>query len=132
VNDYSDSAERHYLSAGILSDQHPATASHCFGIAAECVLKALMCNLQPQAQKVSGKHLGQSLWTEFANHQTVQAHPSRVAWAQKHQTGFDGWDVNQRYWSRANAQFGTSQLSMQQRSAQGLMGMLQLIQRGLA
>lgn len=132
MNDYFDSAERHYLSASILRNQHPATASHCFGIAAECVLKALMCNLQPQVQKVSGKHLGRSLWTEFANHQSVQTHPSRVAWVEKHQTGFDSWDINQRYWNRANAQFGTSQLSLQQRSAQGLVGMLQLIQRGLA
>ncbi len=132
MNDYADSAERHYLSAGILSDQHPATASHCFGIAAECVLKALMCNLQPQIQKVSGKHLGQSLWTEFANHQTIQTHPSRVAWIQKHQTGFDGWDVNQRYWNQTNVQFGAPQLAKQQRSAKGLVGLLQLIQRGLA
>lgn len=111
---------------------YPATASHCFGIAAECVLKALMCDLQPQAHKVSGRHLGAHLWTEFTNHQTVQTHPVRVAWAQKYQTGFAGWDVNERYLNQKDSRFGPALLAAQQRSAQGLVGLLQLIQRGLA
>ena len=132
MNDYADAAQRHYLSAVCLLQTHPATASHCFGIAAECVLKALMCNLQPQANKVSGKHLGFDLWTEFANHQTVQTHPSRVAWAQKHQTGFQNWDVNERYRHHGDARFGAAVVAGQARSAQGLVGLLQLIQKGLA
>lgn len=132
MNDYADAAERHYLSAVCLLQTHPATASHCFGIAAECVLKALMCHLQPQQDKVSAKHLGPQLWTEFANHQTVQTHPSRVAWAQKHQAGFQNWDVNERYRHHGDARFGSGVVQGQARSAQGLVGLLQLIQKGLA
>lgn len=132
MNDYADAAERHYLSALDLQRDHPATASHCLGLAAECVLKALMCNLQPQAQKVSGNHLGKSLWAEFANHQTIQVHPSRVAYVQKYKSGFDHWDVNQRYWHRSEPLLNAPQLTKQQRSAQGLVGFLQLVERGLA
>lgn len=132
MNDYADAAERHYVSALYLQAEHPATASHCLGIAAECVLKALMCNLQPYAQKVSGNHLGKSLWVEFASHQTIQVHPSRIAYIQKYQSGFNEWDVNQRYWHRNNLVLNASQLTKQQRSAQGIMGLLQLVERGLA
>lgn len=132
MNDYADAAERHYVSALDLQAAHPATASHCLGLAAECVLKALMCNLQPQTSKVSGKHLGESLWAEFANHQTIQIHPSRAAYVQKYQNGFDRWDVNQRYWHRSHPQLNEPELTKQQRSAQGLMGFLQLVERGLA
>ena len=42
MNDYVDSAERHFLGALEMVKNHPATASHCFGISAECVLKAIM------------------------------------------------------------------------------------------
>lgn len=132
MNDYADAAQRHYLSAVCLLQTHPATASHCFGIAAECVLKTLMCNLQPQVNKVSAKHLGSHLWTEFANHQTVQTHPSRVAWAQKYQANFQNWDVNDRYRHHADARFRAGVLDGQARGAQGLVGLLQLIQKGLA
>lgn len=132
MNDYTDAAERHYLSANMLRDDSPATASHCFGIAAECTLKALMCNLKPQSKKVSGNHLGDPLWSEFANHQTVQAHPSRAALAQQYQAEFNGWDVSQRYLNRTNTQFKADRLAAQQRGAQGLVGLLQLVERGLA
>lgn len=132
MNDYVDAAERHYASALDLQVAHPATSSHCLGIAAECVLKALMCNLKPQTSKVSRNHLGESLWAEFANHQAVQVHPSRVAYVQKYQSGFDHWDVNQRYWNRSDPLLNAQQLTKQQRSTQGLMGFLQLVERGLA
>jgi hypothetical protein len=131
MNDYVDAAERHYLSAMALI-AHPATASHCYGIAAECVLKALMSNLQSQVNPVSGKHIGASLWAEFANHQTLQTHPSRVAAAIKYQTGFNGWYAGQRYLSRKSAEFAAVKVSEQQKSARGLLGLLQLVQRGLA
>lgn len=132
MHDYTDAAERHYVSANALLAVHPATASHCYGIAAECVLKALMGNLQPQAQRVSSNHIGPRLWAEFANHQVLQTHPSRVAGAMKHQAGLNGWDVGQRYLNRTSAEFAAPQLAAQQQSARGLLGLLQLAQRGLA
>lgn len=132
MQDYADAAERHYLSADALHTEHPASASHCYGIAAECVLKALMCNLQPQTHKVSGHHIGARLWAEFANHQILQAQPSRVAGVMQYQAGFSGWDVNQRYLNRTNPVFSQLQLAGLQQSARGLLGFLQLVQRGLA
>lgn len=132
MHDYADAAERHFLSAHAMHTAHPATASHCYGIAAECVLKALMSNLQPQVNRVSGKHLSDKLWAEFANHQTLQTHPSRVAGAIKYQSGFNGWDIGQRYLSRTNAEFAEAKVSAQHQSARGLLGLLQLVRRGLA
>lgn len=132
MHDYADAAERHFLSADAIHAAHPATASHCYGIAAECVLKALMSNLHSQVNRVSGKHIGASLWAEFANHQTLQTHPSRVAGAIKYQSGFNGWDIGQRYQNRTSAEFAVVKVSEQQKSARGLLGLLQLVQRGLA
>lgn len=132
MHDYADAAERHFLSADAMHAAHPATASHCYGIAAECVLKALMSNLQPQVQRVSGNHIGSRLWTEFANHQVLQTHPSRVAGVMKHQAGFNRWDVGQRYLNRASPEFAFQKVATQQQSARSLLGLLQLIQRGLA
>lgn len=133
MNDYADAAERHFLSGCLeLQTGHPATASHCFGIAAECALKALMCNLQPQNQPVSRSHLEPRLWAEFANHQTVQSHPSRVAHVQQYQPGLAGWSVHQRYLNRSDPNFAHGRLVQQESSARGLVGLMQLIQRGLA
>lgn len=132
MHDYADAAERHFLSADAVHSEHPATASHCYGIAAECVLKALMSNLQPQVNRVSRNHIGASLWAEFANHQVLQTHPSRVAAATKHQGGFSGWDVGQRYLNRARPEFAAAAVATHQKSARGLLGLLQLVQRGLA
>ena len=132
MHDYADAAERHFLSAHAMHTAHPATASHCYGIAAECVLKALMSNLQPQVHRVSGKHIGISLWSEFANHQTLQTHPSRIAGAIKYQSGFNGWDIGQRYLSRMSTEFAEAKVSAQHQSARGLLGLLQLVRRGLA
>ncbi len=132
MNDYVDAAERHFLSAEAMHAAYSATASHCYGIAAECVLKALMSNLQSQVKPVSGKHIGASLWAEFKIHQTLQTHPSRVTGAIKYQSGFNGWDIGQRYLNRTSAEFAAVKVSDQQKSARGLLGLLQLVQRGLA
>lgn len=132
MNDYADAAERHFLSANLLFDKCPATASHCLGIAAECVLKTLMCDLQPQEKKVSGHHLGPRLWAEFENHQTLQAHPSRVTQVQRQQSGFSNWDVHQRYLNRAEGCFSSERLIQQKNSAKSLLGLMQLVRRGLA
>jgi hypothetical protein len=132
MHDYADAAERHYLSADALLAGHPATASHCYGLAAECVLKALMSNLQPQVQRVSGNHIGPKLWAEFSHHQMLQRHPSRVFSATRHQHGLRNWDIGQRYLARVNPQFGAHLVADERLSARGLLGLLQLIQRGLA
>lgn len=132
MNDYVDAAERHYVSALDLQVAHPATASHCWGIAAECALKAMMCGMQPQPKPVSVNHLGPKLLSEFANHQTVQSHPSRVTHVQRHSTGLHAWTVHQRYLSRGDAHFASANLAAEESSARSLVGLMQMIQKGLA
>jgi len=76
--------------------------------------------------------MGPNLWIEFALNQTLQRHPSRVAGAIKYQGGFAGWDVGQRYLNRASPEFAAPTVAAQQHSARALLGLLQLVQRGLA
>jgi hypothetical protein len=132
VNDYADAAERHFFSALALQAEHPATASHCWGIAAECALKAIMCGMRPQPKSVSGNHLGTKLLAEFANHQTVQSHPSRVTHVQRSSSGFHAWTVHQRYLKRGDAHFARATLAAEEVSARSLVGLMQMIQKGLA
>jgi len=131
MNDYVDAAERHFASATVLLTTHAATASHCFGISAECVLKALMCNLTPQTAAINTNHLGSNLWSAFANHPSLAAHPARVNAAQLHQPGFNGWSVHQRYFNGADPAFVAPTVATQQSSAQGLVGLLQQVKLGL-
>jgi hypothetical protein len=129
MNDYVDAAERHYLSAKAL-DEHPATASHCYGISAECVLKALMSNLQPQASAISKAHL-QNLWSAFAVSPALSAYPNRVTMAMNFQTFFAQWDINQRYFNRSHSTLDLSKVNSQKQGAEGLWGLLQQVQQGL-
>lgn len=131
MNDYADAAERHYASANVVLVAHPATASHCYGISAECVLKALMSNLIPQPTPISTKHLGPGLWAAFVSHPSLASYPARVTAAQAHQMGVNGWDVNQRYLNHADSIFEVPTVVQQQASAQGLVGLLQQVKLGL-
>jgi len=129
MNDYVDAAERHYLSAKAL-DEHPATASHCYGISAECVLKALMSNLQPKASPISKAHL-RDLWSTFAVYPALSAYPNRVAMAMNFQTCFAQWDINQRYLNRSDPKLNLATVNSQKLGAEGLWGLLQQVQKGL-
>lgn len=131
MNDYVDAAERHFASANVVLPTHAATASHCFGISAECVLKALMSNLTPQGGAINSNHLGLNLWNAFATHPSLSAYPARVTAAQAYQAGFDGWSVHQRYFNGADQVFGAPTVAQQQLSAQGLVGLLQQVKLGL-
>ena len=131
MNDYVDAAERHFTSANVVLPTHAATASHCFGISAECVLKALMSNLSPQPNPINRKHLGSELWNAFCTHPSLSAYPARVTAAQAYQAGFSGWDVHQRYFNGADQAFDAPTVATQQLSAQGLVGLLQQVKLGL-
>lgn len=129
MNDYVDAAERHYLSAKAL-DEHPATASHCYGISAECVLKALMSNLQPKVSPISKVHL-RNLWSDFAVSPALSAYPSRVTMAMNFEACFAQWDINQRYFNRSHPTLDPSIVNSQKQGADGLWALLQQAQQGL-
>jgi hypothetical protein len=131
MNDYVDAAERHYLSAEALQGVCAATASHCYGISGECVLKALMSNLHPQANRVSGKHMGDDLWSAFEGHSTLGGKPNLVTAAKQFKTLFDAWDIGHRYFNRTDLAFDPATVALQKQGAAGLRGLLQQVQQGL-
>lgn len=130
MNDYVDAANRHFFSAQALA-AHPATASHCYGISGECVLKALMSNLQPQAAPISKDHLSSNLWSNFATSPALSTHPNRVTLASQFQTCFAQWTVHQRYLQRNDPAFDPATVSAQKQGAAGLISLLQQVQQGL-
>ena len=136
MNDFLDAACRHYESALLLYQaRNRANASHLFGIAGECVLKALIFQLQPQSNIPQNlrKHLGPDLWINFAGHPSMSMFPQRITTVQQFMTGFSAWDVNQRYIHRkvSPSVFSAKILQSQRKSTKGLMTTLDLIQRGL-
>ena len=132
MNDYVDAAERLYLSAEALQQAaHPATASHCYGISSECVLKALMSNQQPQTAPISKDHLGSKLWSSFATSPALSTHPNRVTFAKQFETYFSQWSVHQRYFRRNDPAFDNATVSSQKQGAAGLRSLLQQVQQGL-
>lgn len=131
MNDYADSAERHYVGATALQTTCSASASHAYGISAECVLKALMSNLQPQLKRVSKNHIGSDLWREFENCQALSTHTNRVAVAKKFETHFSIWTLEQRYFNRNHTVFDAAILASQKVGADGLRSLLQQVQLGL-
>ncbi len=130
MNDYADAAERHFMSAEALT-AHPATASHCYGISSECVLKALMSNLQPQNFPIDKAHLNTQLWSNFETSAALNSHPTRVAMAKRFQTHFQQWTVHQRYFNSTDTAFDTATVTRQQQGAKGLLSLLQQVQQGL-
>jgi hypothetical protein len=130
MNDYVDAAERLYLSAEALA-AHPATASHCYGISGECVLKALMSNQQPQPAPISKYHLSSKLWSSFATSPALSTYPNRVTLARQFETCFAQWNVHQRYFQRNDPAFDPATVSAQKQGATGLRSLLQQVQQGL-
>lgn len=130
MNDYVDAAERHYLSAKNLA-AHTATASHCYGISGECVLKALMSNLQPQAHRISGQHMGDGLWSAFEGHSALSGKPNLVTAAKQFKNYFDAWKIDHRYFNRSDSAFDIATVAIQKQGAEGLINLLKQVQQGL-
>jgi hypothetical protein len=134
MNDFEDAAFRHFESASLLTQSgHIANASHLFGFSAECVLKALifqrLLNITvPQATK---KHIGGSLWNHFSAHPVLASFPLRIARANAYRHHFSQWQVDQRYWGRTQFSAQISTASIQTLGAKGLLGVLDLVRRGL-
>lgn len=132
MEDFANAAKRLYADACLLDESNKiATASHLYGFVGECVLKALMCNLTPVAA-ISKNMMGHmpKIWDVFQGHSIMSTYPHRIAACAKFQTGYDGWHVNQRYWSESNFS-RHPKLIDESASARGLMSILDQVQRGL-
>ena len=133
-NDFTDAAFRHYESATMLFEEgQVANASHLFGFVAECVLKALIFQQRinvsvPQATK---KHINKGLWGHFYSHPATASFPIRMAKAQGLEHTFTHWRPEQRYWSRVQFATQASNAALQAQGAKGLLGILDLVGRGL-
>ena len=133
MNDYVSAANRHYDDAVLLDQEgRVATASHLYGFVGECVLKALIFNLNPVASVPINmrKHMTQQLWTVFNGHSSLANFPSRISACIRFQSGYANWDVNQRYWAKSLIA-RKPKLVNERASARGLMSVLDQVQRGL-
>ena len=133
-NDFTDAAFRHYESATMLSKQGQlANASHLFGLVAECVLKALIFQqrINVPVPKAAKKHINEGLWLHFYSHPATASFPIRMAKAQGHEYTFEHWRPAQRYWSRVQFATQAGNTALQAQGAKGLLGILDLAQRGL-
>lgn len=134
MNDFEDAAYRHFESAGLLlAQRHIANASHLFGFSAECVLKSFIFQRRPNVTvpQATKKHIGRELWNHFSSHPALASFPLRITRAQAYQHHFDQWKLDQRYWSRSQFSNIASHTSTQEQGAKGLLGVLNLLQRGL-
>lgn len=107
--DFKDASTRHFEDAEVLLAQpqpREANADHLFGLSAECSLKAIMLGLgmavKPDgapADKGHKVHMPE-LWAAFQSFAKGRL-ASRYLEPLDKQNPFAGWDVEQRYWSRA-------------------------------
>lgn len=103
ATDFLDAADRHLKDARLLDqEKHYANADHLYGIAAECMLKAIMVglgapvstkgNLHERAHKT---HIDQ-LWSEYCALVGGAGGASYLPFAPNYCPFLD-WDINQRY-----------------------------------
>lgn len=133
MNDFLDSAHRHFADATLLDQEgRVASASHFYGVAGECVLKALMLGLSPitHVPKNIQKHVSQDLWSIFITHSSTASFPQRISACIQFQAGYQNWQIHQRYWNRASVA-RRPKLANERVSARGLMSVLDQVQRGL-
>lgn len=134
MNDFADAGYRHFDSASLLFSQgHLANASHLFGLTAECVLKAFIfqCRCDVTVPQATKKHIDSDLWSHFSSHPALASFPSRITKAQIYKSHFDEWRLEQRYWSNDQFSGNSEHATTQAQGAKGLLGVLNLLQRGL-
>jgi hypothetical protein len=114
MEDYRDAAKRHLDDADLLFAQYPqrlANASHLYGISAECSLKAVVREFNPNVQFHGKKGLKGHIPSLFAELSNVAAGlvngTELVNQIRRLEPHFSGWDVSQRYEPQANFVAGT-------------------------
>jgi len=111
MDDYRDASERHLHDAELLFAQAPqrlANASHLFGLSAECSLKAIARNFEPNAKFSGNKGHIPGLFSELQNvAPNIGSKPDLVRSITSIQPQFVNWNVNLRYASQASFGQGT-------------------------
>jgi hypothetical protein len=104
--DYQDAAGRHLQDANLLFDQSPprlANASHLFGISAECSLKAIARQSNPNIRSWKSKNIGSNghlpmLATELLHlAPSIEGNADLAKKIQGLAPSFADWEVGQRY-----------------------------------
>jgi hypothetical protein len=100
--DYQKAARRHYDDAELLYDNSRwANADQLYGIAVECILKAIMVGLGAPVNSATGdltkhkKHLPQ-IWREFDSFAKGRS-GAKYAGLLPSTKPFDNWAIEQRY-----------------------------------
>ena len=133
MEDYHDAATRHFSDGDLLQQQVPqrlANASHLYGLAGECALKAIMAG-KSGAGKVKHAHLPNIL-EEFEIHSIAKGNPSLVTRVKKCAVGLNQWRIDERYHNRSSAAFTVGRIQSEHDAAKRLIGLLHLWEKGAA
>jgi hypothetical protein len=101
MENYEDASKRHHEDAELLMHQAPprlANASHLFGLSAECSLKAIAQNFEPNARFSGRKGHIPDLFFELQNIAPLVGNDANlVNKITSLKSQFAGWEVGQRY-----------------------------------
>lgn len=99
---FTDAFNRHFNDAELLLDkQRFANASHLYGLAAECGLKALMVKFgmplsDNSPQDRNDRVHADKIWQRYQSYQS--GHIAGAGYGLTVQNPFSAWSVHQRYW----------------------------------
>lgn len=103
ATDFLNAAERHLADARLLDrEKRYANADHLYGVAAECMLKAIMVSLGAPTSRKGNLHERahkthiDELWSEFCAFAGGAGGASYLPFPPNYRP-FPDWDINQRY-----------------------------------
>lgn len=131
MDDYIDAAQRHYRDGKLLHEQSPprlANASHLYGLAAECALKAIMRKDLPGTPFGGSTGHIPALFREFKSHKSAKD-VKLLTSVNSCALGLKNWGVQQRY--QAEAAFGVEVVAEQEESARKLLLLRKNHERGI-
>lgn len=101
MEDFQDAAKRHLDDAELLFLQEPkrlANASHLFGISAECSLKTIVRQLNPNGKFYGSKGHIPALFAELSNiAPAFSGNPALMGAIADLRAHFANWNMSQRY-----------------------------------
>jgi len=98
MDDYRDSGKRMYQDAHSLYDSaRYGTATHLFGLAAECAIKASIKAQSAGSTNIPFKHIPELI--EDAKRLMSGRRRSRLLGLISHPDYMNGWKIGNRYWS---------------------------------
>lgn len=131
MEDYHDAASRHFSDANLLHKQAPprlANASHLYGFAGECALKAIMAG-KSGTGKVQHTHLPK-IFSEFQSHSVLRGNSKLLARFKACCVGLNSWKVEERYHHQNSISFSEGRVQSEHEAAERLLGLLHLWKKG--